>query len=75
MESSMIAALLSLLGTLFGSLSGIVVSCNLTNYRLEQLEHKVYKHNSFAERIPVFEEQLRSLSRRTEVLESERTNS
>jgi hypothetical protein len=58
MDSTVLVALLSLVGTLFGSLAGIVVSSKLTNYRLEQLEKKVDKHNGFAEKIPVLEEKL-----------------
>ena len=48
MDSTIIVALISLLGTLTGSLGGIVVSSKLTNYRIEQLEKKVDKHNNFA---------------------------
>ena len=69
MDSTVLVALLSLVGTLFGSLAGIVVSSKLTNFRLEQLEKKVDKHNGFAEKIPVLQEQIRSLSERLEDLE------
>lgn len=68
-EPSILVALLSLVGTLFGSLAGIVVSSKLTNYRLEQLEKKVDKHNSFAEKIPVLEEKLRVANNRIADLE------
>ena len=44
MDNTVIVALISLLGTLVGSLGGIMVSTKLTNYRLEQLEKKVEKH-------------------------------
>ncbi len=50
MASEIIVAALSLLGTLGGSLSGILVSNRLTNYRLEQLERRVQTHNSLIER-------------------------
>lgn len=33
-----------------GSLGGILVANKLTNYRVEQLEKKVEKHNSIVER-------------------------
>lgn len=46
----MIVALLSLAGTLIGSLSGILVANKLVNYRITQLEIKVDKHNSVVER-------------------------
>ena len=41
MDSNVIVALISLLGTLGGSLGGILVSSKLTNYRLQQLENRV----------------------------------
>ena len=64
-------ALISLLGTLAGSLGGILVSSKLTNYRIEQLEKKVDKHNKFAERMPVVEEQIKVINHRLEDLEHE----
>ena len=53
MNTEIVVALIAFVGTLIGSLGGIVVSARLTNYRLAQLEQKVDKHNHFAERIPV----------------------
>ena len=50
MNSETLVALLSLAGTLIGSLSGILVTNKLVNYRLTQLEKKVDKHNSVVER-------------------------
>lgn len=58
MPSEIIVALLALLGTLVGSLGGIVVSSKLVNYRLEQLEKRVGEHNNFAMRIPALEEKI-----------------
>ena len=68
-EPSVLVALLSLAGTLIGTLGGILVSSKLTNYRLQQLENKVDKHNGFAEKIPVLQEQIRGLTERLEDLE------
>ncbi len=68
-EPSVLVALLSLAGTLIGTLGGILVSSKLTNFRLEQLENKVDKHNGFAEKIPVLQEQIRGLTERLEDLE------
>ena len=68
-EPSVLVALLSLAGTLIGTLGGILVSSKLTNFRLEQLENKVDKHNNFAEKIPVLQEQIHGLSDRLEDLE------
>lgn len=51
MTEAVIVALLSLFGTLIGSLFGILTANKLTNYRLEQLEQKVEKHNNVIERV------------------------
>jgi hypothetical protein len=61
MDSTVLVALLSLVGTLFGSLAGIVVSSKLTNFRLEQLEKKVDKHNHLVERMTQAEGRLSAL--------------
>lgn len=68
-DSTVICALLSLLGTLAGSLGGILVSSKLTAYRLQQLENKVAEHNNFARRMPVIEEQIKEISSRVDDLE------
>lgn len=52
MQTEILVALLSLLGTFIGSFSGL----KLTSYRIEQLEKKVEKHNNFAARVPILEE-------------------
>lgn len=69
MRTEVIVGMLSLLGTLLGTLGGIVASSKLISYRIEQLEKKVDKHNSFAERIPVMEEQIKVINHRIEDLE------
>ena len=69
MDSTVLVALLSMVGTLFGSLAGIVVSSKLTNFRLKQLEKKVDKHNGFAEKIPLLEEKIRVANNRIADLE------
>ncbi len=69
MSSEIIVALISLLGTLGGSLGGILVSSKMTNYRLQQLENKVAEHNNFARRMPVIEEQIKVANHRIEDLE------
>lgn len=71
MDSGTVISLLSLIGTLSGSFGGILVSSKLTNYRIEQLEKKVDRHNSFAERMPVMEEQIKVINHRLEDLEHE----
>lgn len=51
MSETIIVALLSLAGTLIGSLFGILASNKLVVYRIEQLERKVEKHNNVLERV------------------------
>ena len=51
MSEVVIVAILSLIGTLVGSLTGILTANKLTNYRIEQLEKKVEKHNNVIERV------------------------
>lgn len=77
MDTNVVVAMLSLVGTLGGSLGGILVSSKLTNYRLQQLENRVAEHNHFAQRLPVIEEQIKVINHRLEDLEREnqRTNS
>lgn len=53
MTDTIAIALVSLVGTLVGTFGGIITASKLTNYRIEQLERKVDKHNNFAERIPL----------------------
>ena len=74
MDSNVIIALISLFGSLIGTLGGIMVSSKLTAYRLEQLEKKVDKHNHFAERLPVVEEQIKVINHRIEDLERKEGN-
>lgn len=61
MSSEVLIALISLIGTLGGSLLGILVTNKLVNYRLEQLEKKVNLHNSVIERMYVAEGQIAEL--------------
>lgn len=51
MSETIIVAVLSLVGTLLGSIFGILAANKLTNYRIEQLEKKVEKHNNVIERV------------------------
>ena len=50
MPAEILVALLSLAGTLGGSLLGVIASSSLTRYRIEQLEKKVAAHNNLVER-------------------------
>lgn len=58
MDSTMMVALMSLIGTLAGSFSGIIVANKLVNFRLQQLESKVEKHNTIVERTYILEGQM-----------------
>lgn len=62
-------ALVSLVGTLVGTFGGIITASKLTNYRIEQLEKKVDKHNSFAEKIPLIQNDIKVANHRIDDLE------
>lgn len=66
MTSTVVVALLSLCGTLFGSIAGIMTANKLTTYRIEQLEKKVDKHNSVIERVALLEKDEETVERRVE---------
>ena len=51
MDESIIVAVLSLMGTLIGTLSGIMTASKLTTYRIQELEKKVEKHNNLIDRV------------------------
>ena len=51
MSESILVSILSLFGTLIGSLCGILTANKLTLYRIQQLEKKVEKHNSVIDRV------------------------
>lgn len=57
MSDAVIVAILSLIGTLVGSVAGIMTANKLVLYRIEQLEKKVEKHNNVVERVFTLEKQ------------------
>lgn len=80
MTNDILTALVSLCGSLIGTLGGIVVSSKLTTYRIEQLEKKVEKHNTVVERTyelekqaEVITEKIKVINHRIDDLESEKT--
>lgn len=71
-----IIAFLAFLGTLFGSIAGILTANKLTNYRIEQLEKKVSVHNQLVDRMynvekreDVIEEKVKVANHRLDDLE------
>lgn len=78
MPSEIIVAMLSMAGTAIGSITGVMAANKLTNYRIEQLEKKVDKHNTVIERTfkleeaqAVLHEQIKVANHRIEDLERE----
>ena len=76
MSETIIIALISLIGTLGGTFGGILATSKLTNYRIEQLEKKVDKHNNLIERmykaedsINILDEKIKTVNHRIEDLE------
>lgn len=76
MPTEVIVALLALTGSALGTFSGIIVANKLTNYRIEQLEKKVDKHNTVIDRtykleaaVDVLEEKQSITNHRIEDLE------
>jgi glucose-6-phosphate-specific signal transduction histidine kinase len=79
MSDTVMVALLSLFGSLVGTLGGIAINSKLSNYRIEQLEKKVDKHNNLIERmfraeeaITVLDEKMKVVNHRIDDLEDER---
>lgn len=69
MEPEIVVALLSLVGTLGGSFLGVLASNKLINYRIQQLEKKVEKHNNLVERMVLVETEVKSVQHRLDSLE------
>ena len=61
MTGEIIVAIISLIGTLFGTFAGILTSTKLSNYRIDQLEKKVEKHNSVIERTAILERDMKTV--------------
>ena len=71
MPIEIIVSILSLLGTVAGSLGGILVSNRLTTYRIQKLEERVAKHNNLIERMYKVEDSAKSAHRRIDELREE----
>ena len=68
MSDVVITALIGLAGSAIGTFGGIIVTNKLTNYRLEQLEKKVDKHNGVIERTFRIEEHDKLVDERIKVI-------
>lgn len=66
---AIIAALVSGIVTLAGVLIANSKSQAVTDVKIEELTREVRKHNSFAEKIPVIEEQIKVANHRIDDLE------
>lgn len=51
MDTNIIIALIGLLSSVLVQFGGILINSKLTNYRIEQLEKEVQKHNNLIERV------------------------
>lgn len=51
MSETLWAAFFSVIGSLLGTLGGILASARLMNYRIEQLEHKMNEMGKLVKRI------------------------
>lgn len=71
MPIEIIVSILSLLGTIAGSLGGILVSNRLTTYRIQKLEERVAKHNNLIERMYKVEDSAKSAHHRIDELREE----
>ena len=78
MPTEISVALIGLAGLAMGSVIGVMASAKLTQFRLEQLEKKVDKHNGviertfkLEERASVLEEDIRVVNHRIADLERE----
>lgn len=71
MNTEITVSLISFLGTLLGTLGGIIASGRLTIYRISQLEKKVEKHNNLVERMVKVENSIKSAHHRIDELRRE----
>ena len=69
---SVTVAIIGCVGSLLGSLIGVVTSSKLTQYRIAQLEEKVSKHNSIVERTYRLEGDVKELQHDVRVLKDSR---
>lgn len=69
MTETVIVGILSLLGTIIGSLLGIRQSNKLSTYQIKELQKRVDKHNNVLERMTRVEESTKSAHKRIDEFE------
>ena len=74
-DPSITVALISLVGTIIGSVTGVLVSNKLTTYRIEQLEKKLDRYASnvdeMRERLAVVERDMQTAFERIDELRTD----
>ena len=70
MEPEVLVSLITLIGSALGTFTGVAVNTKLTNFRIEQLEKKVDKHNNVIERTVKLEERIGAIDYRLKEIES-----
>ncbi len=75
MDASVLVAIIALIGTITGSISGIMIANRLSNYRIEQLEIKLDKYiekmDELKEKVLVLEKSIERLEEKIKDLEEE----
>ena len=68
MSESIIIALITSAVTVFGVILSNSKSTAVTNTEIKHLTEEVKKHNNFAVRVPVLEEQIKALTEKVEAV-------
>lgn len=70
MDASVLVAIIALIGTITGSISGIMIANRLSNYRIEQLEIKLDKYitnqDKLKEKVLILEQTVMTLTDKIE---------
>lgn len=70
MDTSVLVAIIALIGTITGSISGIMIANRLSNYRIEQLEIKLDKYitnqDKLKEKVLILEQTVMTLTDKLE---------
>jgi hypothetical protein len=74
LTDSIIVALITSAVTVFGVILSNSKSTAVTNTEIKHLTEEVKRHNNFAQRMPVVEEQIKELSKRLDELERNKTS-